>query len=171
MTPETLEALNTLPAEDAFKTLMRCCGSTRWAKAMAERRPFETVDMLHKVADIEWEVVGREDVLEAFTHHPRIGADIAQLREKYASTASWSSGEQSAVSQAHEDILEALRDGNVAYEKRFGFIFIVCATGKSAEEMLEILNARMPNEPAQELAIAKGEQGKITHLRLEKLEL
>lgn len=171
MSPETLNALNTLPAEDAFKTLMRCCGSTRWANAMVNRRPFESVEALHKAADIEWESVEREDVLEAFTHHPRIGADIAQLREKYASTASWSSGEQNAVTQAREDILEALRDGNVAYEKKFGFIFIVCATGKSAEEMLQILNARIPNESAEELAIAKGEQQKITHLRLEKLDL
>ena len=111
----------------------------------------------------------RADVLEAFTHHPRIGADIDALRAKYASTAEWSAGEQSSVTTASDQTLRALRDANVAYEACYGHIFIVCATGKSASEMLSILKSRMDNDPRDELRVAAAEQAKITRLRLEKL--
>lgn len=166
-----LNALNQLSETEAIAVLQRCCGSSKWAREMASHRPFADLDALHQAADEIWEGVDKEDVLEAFQHHPKIGADIDELRKKFAATATWSSGEQSAVGSAKEETLRALRDGNIAYEKKFGFIFIVCATGKSAEEMLEILHARLPNNPEEELAIAKGEQAKITHLRLEKLDL
>ena len=109
------------------------------------------------------------DFLEAFSHHPKIGASLDLLREKFASTHGWSSAEQSAVTGASEETLAALRDGNIRYEKKYGFIFIVCATGKSAAQMLEILNSRMNHSYEQELQIAAKEQAKITHLRLEKI--
>jgi len=121
------------------------------------------------MADEVWNALGKEDFLEAFTHHPQIGASKEHLRTKFQSTASWSSGEQAGVSQASEDVLDRLVDGNKAYLDRFGYIFIVCATGKSAEEMAELLEQRLPNEPDVELRVAAQEQAKITHIRLEKL--
>lgn len=163
--------LNALERNEAISVFMKCCGSSVWASNMADARPFGTDQDVHDAADALWAEVGREDVLEAFTHHPEIGADVELLRKKFASTAKWSAGEQASVSQASEDTLHALRDGNLAYKAKFSYIFIVCATGKSAEEMLQILEARLPNSPEVEFEIAKGEQAKITHLRLEKLEL
>ena len=91
------------------------------------------------------------------------------LREKFASTSTWAEGEQAAVKQASQETLEALAAGNEDYERKFGYIFIVCATGKTADEMLALLQARLPNTPADEILIAAGEQDKITRLRLEKL--
>jgi 2-oxo-4-hydroxy-4-carboxy-5-ureidoimidazoline decarboxylase len=117
-----------------------------------------------------WWHLGDGDWLEAFGHHPPIGADVDALREKFQATADWSSGEQEAVASADESVLEALAQGNRDYESRHGFIFIVCASGKSAAEMLAILRSRMDNAPADELRIAAGEQAKITRLRLDKLE-
>jgi 2-oxo-4-hydroxy-4-carboxy-5-ureidoimidazoline decarboxylase len=106
--------------------------------------------------------------LEAFKIHPRIG-DIESLRKKFASTASWASDEQSGASEAAEDVLHELSEGNDHYEKKFGYIFIVCATGKSATEMLTLLKNRLHNNPEAEFAIACEEQKKITNLRLDKL--
>ena len=161
-----IDALSDVEAREA---LTRCCGASRWVEGMLARRPFGTRDALYTAADEVWAGVERADVLEAFEHHPRIGADLAALREKFAATESWSAGEQSSVVGADERVLEALRDGNVAYEARFGHIFIVCATGKSAAEMLALLEARMGNDPDEELRIAAGEQAKITRIRLDKL--
>jgi 2-oxo-4-hydroxy-4-carboxy-5-ureidoimidazoline decarboxylase len=153
----------------ARAALARCCGASRWVEGMLERRPFLSKEALFSAADQVWSEMERADVLEAFTHHPRIGADLGALREKFAPTKTWSAGEQAGVNLADEATLIALRDGNVEYEARYGHIFIVCATGKSAAEMLEILRARIDNDPAKELAIAAGEQAKITKIRLEKL--
>lgn len=163
--------LNNLDANAATAVFQRCCGSSRWAAAMAASRPFTDLEHLHRAADLRWAEASRADVLEAFGHHPKIGADIDSLRQKFSATATWSEGEQRGVAQANEAVLLGLRDGNVAYEKRFGYIFIVCATGKSAAEMLEILNSRIDNDPETEFAIARGEQAKITHIRLDKLEV
>jgi 2-oxo-4-hydroxy-4-carboxy-5-ureidoimidazoline decarboxylase len=124
---------------------------------------------LFEVADRVWSELEPKDYLEAFSHHPQIGADIAELKRKFATTASWSASEQAGAGGAELETLEALRDENRTYFERFGFIFIVCATGKTAAEMLELLRARLPNDPATELRIAAGEQAKITKLRLEKL--
>jgi len=154
---------------EARHALARCCGATRWADAMMERRPFGDDGALFAAADEVWAAMEKDDVLEAFSHHPRIGADVDKLREKFAPTADWSAGEQSAVAAATEETLLHLRDTNVRYEERHGYIFIVCATGKSAGEMLAILEGRIDNEPEAELAIAAGEQAKITRIRLEKL--
>jgi len=160
--------LNSLPPDDAYSALLRCCGSTRWAEQMNARRPFRSeAESIAASTEIE-AALDRSDWLEAFAAHPRIG-DKATLRKKFASTAAWCEGEQTGVGAAAEEVLNKLAAGNDVYEARFGYIFIVCATGKTADEMLAILEARLPNDPETELRIAAGEQAKITRLRLEKL--
>ncbi len=170
-----VDALNRAPREQATVALAACCGAKRWVEAMVDARPFSNGLSLLVAAERIWQSLGRDDVLEAFSHHPRIGGDLKALREKFAhveaQSKDWSEGEQSGVAEAAEETLMALRDGNVAYEKRFGHIFIVCASGKTAAEMLALLQARMHNDPDAELAIAAGEQAKITKLRLAKLDL
>jgi len=161
-------AFNRMPSEDASAALLRCCGSRRWAEQMLARRSFASTADLFAAADEIWGRLDRDDWLEAFAAHPRIG-DLDGLRKKFATTADWASHEQSGVAAAGENTLRQLADGNRRYEERFGYIFIVCATGKSAGEMLEILNERLQNAPEKELAVAAGEQAKITRLRLEKL--
>jgi 2-oxo-4-hydroxy-4-carboxy-5-ureidoimidazoline decarboxylase len=136
---------------------------------MLRARPLASQAHLEGMSDHVWWHLGDGDWLEAFEHHPRIGADIHALREKFAATATWSAGEQESVSQASEDTLHALAEGNRAYEARYGHIFIVCASGLTAAEMLARLNARMENPAADELRIAAGEQARITRLRLAKL--
>jgi len=163
-----LERLNKLPAAEARAELLRCCGASRWADGMVRARPFRDAEHLFSEAAWLWEQTGPEDWHEAFKHHPRIG-DVSQLRATFASTATWSAQEQGGVSGAGEAVLQGLADGNREYEQRFGFIFLVCATGKSAEEMLGLLRARLPNPPDEELRIAAREQAKITRIRLEKL--
>lgn len=161
--------LNALPADQAAAALSRCCGATRWVAAMVGARPFGSRTHLHGVAAQAWWALGEGDWREAFTHHPRIGADVAALRARFAPTADWSQGEQQGVSAADEQTLAALAQGNHDYEARFGHIFIVCATGLDAGQMLTRLNERLDNAPAAELRIAAGEQARITALRLDKL--
>jgi 2-oxo-4-hydroxy-4-carboxy-5-ureidoimidazoline decarboxylase len=132
-------------------------------------QPFVSRAHAFGLAEDLWWHMGDGDWLEAFTHHPQIGADVATLREKYASTAKQSAAEQAGVEEAGEATLKALSTANTEYLARFGWIFLVCATGKSASEMLALLRERIDNEPAAELRIAAGEQVKITRLRLEKL--
>jgi 2-oxo-4-hydroxy-4-carboxy-5-ureidoimidazoline decarboxylase len=163
-----LDALNAMPPDAARGAFLRCCGSRRWADQMLARRPFASDAELFAAADEVWTSLGPDDWLEAFAGHPRIG-DLDGLRKKFANTADWASHEQSGVAAANEEILRRLAEGNRRYEERFGYIFIVCATGKTAAEMLDILNARLSNSPEQELAIAAAEQAKITRLRLQKL--
>jgi 2-oxo-4-hydroxy-4-carboxy-5-ureidoimidazoline decarboxylase len=151
--------------EKAQEMLSRACGSTRWVARMVQRRPFRGQSRLLSAARIEWFGLSESDWLEAFGHHPRIG-DRASLAARFPSTHSLSEKEQSGVDSAQEDVLTALADGNAAYFERFGFIFIVCATGKSAEEMLKLLRDRLPNDRATELRCAAEEQAKITALRL-----
>lgn len=160
--------INGFSAEEARENLTKCCGSSRWVEAMLGRRPFADDRAVIDAALEEGEKLGREDWLEAFSHHPRIG-DVDSLRKKFASTATWASSEQAGTSAATPEVLQRLADGNTAYEKRFGHIFIVCATGKSAAQMLELLEKRLPNDPGKELGIAAMEQMAITKLRLEKL--
>jgi 2-oxo-4-hydroxy-4-carboxy-5-ureidoimidazoline decarboxylase len=163
-----VDPLNAMPAEDARAALFRCCGSRRWAAKMLTRRPFASATELFASAGQAFASLDREDWLEAFAAHPRIG-DLGGLRKKFAATADLASHEQSGVASANEQTLRQLADGNRRYEERFGYVFIVCATGKTAAEMLDVLNARLRNSPEQELAIAAAEQAKITRLRLEKL--
>ncbi len=160
--------LNGLPAEEARTEFMRCCGSSRWAEGMARARPFKTEAAVYAEAGWLWSQTGPEDWKEAITHHPRIG-DVAKLRERFKATGAWSEQEQKGVEGAGEQVLHALAEGNREYEARFGFIFLICATGKSASEILEHLQERLKNPPALELRIAAGEQAQITRLRLEKL--
>lgn len=164
----TLHELNILPKEQLRDELFKCCGSTAWVERMLHYFPADDMVELINDAEDEWYECSEADWLEAFTHHPKIG-DIESLTKKFASTAQWASGEQSAVSTASQQTIEALAKGNEEYEKKFGFIFIVCATGKSAEEMLALLQARLPNTREEEIKIAMDEQNKITQLRLQKL--
>jgi 2-oxo-4-hydroxy-4-carboxy-5-ureidoimidazoline decarboxylase len=151
--------------EDARAMLARCCGSTRWVERMLSRRPFGSQETLHAAGRDIWFALEPADWLEAFTHHPKIG-DRAALRTRFAATRSLSEREQAGVAAAPDETLDALAEGNADYERRFGFIFIVCATGKTAEEMLGLLRSRIANDPERELQIAAAEQAKITEIRL-----
>lgn len=164
----TLAELNALPPEKAREELLRCCGCGRWAADVAAGRPYASREALLAAADAAWAKAGRDELLEAFAHHPRIGGKDA-LRAKFASTSAWAQGEQAGARAASEEILDALARGNADYEGKFGHIFIVCATGKSAAEMLDLLKSRMKNGADAELAVAAAEQAKITRIRLEKL--
>ena len=161
--------LNALSSEAAREALARACGSRRWVEAMLALRPFSSETQIFGEADNVWWHLGDGDWREAFSHHPKLGADVTALREKFAATAAWSAAEQAGVAAASEETLEVLAAGNAAYEARFGMIFIVCASGLSAEQMLDRLDDRIDNEPAAELRIAAGEQAKITRLRLARL--
>lgn len=159
--------INRLTAHEAAEAFNRCCGSKNWVLRMQESRPFPDMASLSKTAEEIWWQLDSKDWLEAFSHHPKIG-DLENLRKKFASTADLAASEQGSVASAGEDILKALAEGNKKYEDKFGFIFIVCATGKSPSEMLQLLDQRLPNEPDAELRIAAEEQMKITKLRLER---
>lgn len=156
------QLLNALPDGQAMSVLMACCGATSWARGMIESRPFVTdEDVLLAAADLWWNLTAN-DWNEAFGAHPRIG-------DRSVGSEGWAAAEQSGAAGASFDTIEALATGNAAYEERFGHVFLICATGKSAEEMLEALQGRMTNEPEAELLIAAREQAKITGLRLSKL--
>lgn len=159
---------NTLPEKEAINLLMQCNTSEKWCKKLANQRPYADFEELLQKADAIWSQSGESDLLEAFEGHPEIG-DISTLREKYKNTAASAGREQSAVNTASEAVLQALSRDNKAYKDKFGFIFIVCATGKSAEEMLHLLQERLANSRQQELQNAADEQAKITRIRLEKL--
>lgn len=159
---------NDLPAGEAAMRLADCCAAARWVDGMLGRRPFGDSLALLESACALWAGMEEADLLEAFAAHPRIG-DIGSLREKYAATRSMAAGEQSRVAGADEATLRELARLNSEYERRFGFIFIVYATGKSAAEMLELLRSRINNTRSAELDHAAAEQLKITLLRLDKL--
>ena len=163
-----LDRLNALGEAEAVAELLRCCGSRRWAGRMADLRSFDSEEGLLRAADAAWIGLDDADRLEAFEAHPRIG-DLHALRARYASTASWGAKEQAGVSDADDSILRALADGNRDYEARFGHLFIVCATGKTADEMLALLRERLGNDPEVERAVASEEQAKIARIRLRKL--
>lgn len=163
-----LARLNALPAADAEAELLTCCGSRAWARRMAALRPFAGEDALFDAADEVWWALDREDWLEAFRSHPRIGEKKAEAGQTQREQG-WSRGEQAGMDAAAEATRRALADGNRAYEERFGHIYLVCATGRSADELLSILTDRLRNEPDAELRVAAGEQAKITRLRLRKL--
>ena len=154
--------------EEARALLHACCGSHRWVDRMLARRPFGTTARLLDTAREQWFALEPDDWHEAFSQHPRIG-DLEGLRARFPATHQWSEREQAGVGSAADDVLEALAAANSEYEDRFGFVFIVCATGKSAEEMLDLLRSRMGNDPATELRVAAAEQAKIAELRLQRL--
>jgi allantoicase len=164
----TLEKLNDMSAARAEKIFMQCCTSAHWVQKLVARRPFSDKDAMLRAADECWQGLGEVDYLQAFEGHPRIG-DVSTLRAKYANTKALASGEQSAVNHADEQVLQDLKQANDDYYGEFDFIFIVCATGKSAQQMLSILNERLNNERPTEIIIAAEEQQKIFGIRLEKL--
>jgi 2-oxo-4-hydroxy-4-carboxy-5-ureidoimidazoline decarboxylase len=166
LVPEPHVVLNTLDRGAAAEALRRACGAERWVQRMLARRPFASSEALYASAADEWRASTREDYLEAFGHHPQIGENLDALRRRFQTTASLSEREQAGVAGADEATLLALRDANAAYRRRFGFIFIICATGKTAAEMLAALRARLDNDPDVELEIAAAEHAKITRLRL-----
>lgn len=165
---DALSRLDGLAPAEAKAALRRCCGSERWVERMMAARPFVDRERLLVAAEAAWNGLGPDDWREAFAHHPKIG-DKAALRARFAETRQWAEGEQAGAIQASEETLEELARENRVYENRFGHIFIVCATGKSAPEMLEGLRERLRNDPDTELRIAAAEQAKITRLRLLKL--
>jgi 2-oxo-4-hydroxy-4-carboxy-5-ureidoimidazoline decarboxylase len=153
---------------EARSTLEHCCGARRWWEGMLAARPFHTAERVFAASERLLDQLTDEDWLEAFRHHPRIGESVDALRKKFASTAHFAAREQAGVSGADDAVLKALAAGNARYLERHGFIFIICATGQTAEAMLAALKARIDNPREVELRIAAGEQRKITRLRLEK---
>lgn len=145
--------------------LKKCCGSERWVKQMLSIQRFENTDEIIKDAERIWFSLDKSDWLEAFDHHPKIG-DMNSLKEKFSVSKDLSACEQAGALTAAEETLSELALYNQLYEKKFGFIFIVFATGKSSDEMLEIIKERINNDPETELRNAAEEQLKITKLRL-----
>jgi 2-oxo-4-hydroxy-4-carboxy-5-ureidoimidazoline decarboxylase len=164
-TDSTLAAWNALEATAAATTILPCNGSHAWAEGMAALRPFDTVFDLTCTADRVWLALSEADWQQAFDSHPRIGEHKAKAAT--AQSLQWSNGEQAAA-QLTEDTQAQLAAANRAYEAKFGRIFIVCASGKTAAEMLAILNARLTNDPATELREAAEQQRQITQIRLRK---
>jgi allantoicase len=163
-----IEQFNRLSQEQARRTLLDCCGARGWAKQMLAMRPFHDLGTVLDAADKVWTRLEREDWLEAFRHHPAIGEKQAKAKQS-AAARRWSAGEQSAAQKAPPEELEALAAANREYREKFGHVFLICATGKSSDEILKNLHERMLNDPEAELRVAAEEQRKITRLRLEKL--
>ena len=164
----TVDELNVLGPADVRGILEACCGSSKWIDEMIARRPFGSVGAVLEAADEVWRQTGPEDWLEAFNHHPRIGETrAANLQGDLA--AGWSKGEQATAGKSDNLVQEQLADVNRRYEERFGYIYIVCATGRPAQELLAIAKDRMSNDRETELRVAAEEQRKITQLRLRKL--
>jgi 2-oxo-4-hydroxy-4-carboxy-5-ureidoimidazoline decarboxylase len=165
---EPSQRLDLATVDEARQLLTGCCGSTRWVELMLARRPFGNAAALHDAAAYSWNSVSQDDWKEAFSHHPKIGERNLN-QSKFAATRHLSEHEQAGVAGASTDVLDQLAEANRAYEARFGYIFIVCASGKTAGEMLALVRARLANEPAEEILIAAGEQAKITARRLDGL--
>ncbi|WP_296403586.1 2-oxo-4-hydroxy-4-carboxy-5-ureidoimidazoline decarboxylase [Psychrobacter sp.] len=163
-----LSNFNSLPHDEALYQLLICCTSKKWAETLLTNRPFASLDSLLQCSDEIWCHLSKSDYIEAFEGHPQIG-DVSTLKEKYKNTLKSASKEQSLVNEADEDTLRALAKGNRDYLNKFGYIFIVFATGKSARQMLDILNTRLNNSDAKELIISAAEQNKITRHRLKNL--
>jgi OHCU decarboxylase len=160
--------LNSLSSSEATTELLHCCGSQRWAEEVAKDRPYSSVESLVERANDVWRTLDAGDWLQAFRSHPRIGEKKA-ADSASAQSQQWSGQEQSGVSNASRETADSLSALNEAYEQKFGFLFIICATGKTSDEILSALRERLGNDTAVELPIAAGEQNKITELRLKKL--
>ena len=163
----TLAALNALPPSDAERELLACCGSRAWARIVAEGRPYADIETLIDASDRAWSSLTPDDWVEAFATHPRIGERTpatAATRER-----GWSEREQSRAQAGDAAVLAELAIANAEYEDRFGHVFLICATGKSADEILANARARLHNDPQRELLVAAEEQRRITHLRLRRL--
>ncbi len=163
----TLTELNTLNETDAKDWFSQACAASRWVNKMVAARPFNDQNMLFDRATSAWSEMREPDYLEAFDAHPMIG-DLNSLRKKYQSTLETAGSEQSGTSAASQETLVALQDLNHRYRDNNGFIFIICASGLSAEHMLKALTMRINNSREEELNIAAQQQFKITELRLTK---
>jgi OHCU decarboxylase len=165
---QNLERLCSLAGDEAASEFLKCCGSKSWAERMTGSRPYLNTTELVETAERVWWSLNPQDWLEAFHSHPKIGEKKAAA-ETAAEAQRWSADEQSGIRDSAQQTLDSLAQLNRAYEEKFGYIFIVCASGKSSEEILAILCGRLENDPEEELRIAAGEQAKITELRLKKL--
>jgi 2-oxo-4-hydroxy-4-carboxy-5-ureidoimidazoline decarboxylase len=163
----TLSRWDLLPADEAAREILPCCGSRAWAQGVAAHRPFKDVATLLATSDRIWRELSAADWMEAFQSHPRIG-ERGQPASASAQSAAWSVEEQQSVADPGSAVAIVLAEKNQEYERRFGRIFIVCATGKSASEILEILERRLKNDHKAELRAAAEEQRKITEIRLKK---
>ena len=163
-----LEELNRLPLAEASDELLKCCGSREFVKRLCQQRPFQSIDDLKRQAELIWWSLSIADWLEAFRSHPKIGEQKG-ANPVAVKSQQWSQQEQSGVVDSGAQTLQQLAELNREYEKKFGYIYIVCATGKSAAEMLSILRDRLQNTADDELRVAAAEQAKITELRINKL--
>jgi len=164
---DAINRINSIPSEQAEAEFLKCCGSRRWAAKMTAERPFENLEEMVTAADRIWWALEPNDWLEAFDSHPQIGEKSAAASVARESLR-WSEAEQSGTRDSTQQTMKELADLNRQYQEKFGFIYIVCATGKSADEMLALLRARLDNDPATEMLSAAAEQAKITTLRLNK---
>lgn len=165
----TFKEFNNLSKEETFSALEKCCVSSIWISKMVESRPFSSEnDLIQKAATIWYNDCSTDDFKEAFTGHPKIG-NVDSLREKFAGTKDWANNEQSKMADADLETIKALAQANTDYENKFGYIFIVSASGKSAEEMLAIITARLHHNVEDEIQVAMNEQHKITVIRLVRL--
>ena len=164
---DALARWNTLDGEEAARAILPCCGSEAWAKRLVGQRPFSTPESLFAASDAVWLTLPEADWQQAFDSHPRIGQRHAQAAT--GESLLWSSGEQSAAMVSQDDAAKlALAGANREYEARFGRIFLVCASGKSTQEILGLLRQRMGNTPENELREAVEQQRQITQLRLHR---
>jgi 2-oxo-4-hydroxy-4-carboxy-5-ureidoimidazoline decarboxylase len=161
-----LAAWNNTDQAAALEPMLACCGARRWAQTMVKHRPYSGIEALSLTADRVWSTMEEEDWLEAFACHPRIGEH--ETRKAVTQPAAWSQQEQSLAATAESQVLSDLAAGNLLYEQRFGFTYIVCATGKSAGEMLGILRRRLSIDRASELHEAAEQQRQIMQIRLVK---
>jgi len=157
-----LGRLNALPAPEAERVLSRCCASRRWVETVAAGRPYASTPDLYAAADAAVSRLDAADLDEALAGHPRIG-------ERPAAEAEWSRREQSGLASATSDTLAAIADGNRAYEARFGHVYLVCAAGKDADELLALLRQRLHNDPGTERRVLRAELAKINRIRLARL--
>ena len=162
-----LAELNQGNSEQARIELLKCCGSSKWVNNIIAVRPFSSKDQLYALAEKIWLELGKDEYLEAFAAHTKICESKAPVKAK--NTENWTRKEQAGMLNAADPLKLELEKLNRKYEKKFGYIFIICATGKSAGEMLDLLQQRLGNIPLIELRIAASEQNKITNLRLKKM--
>ena len=159
--PATLGSFNTAPAQDAERTVLACCASGTFAKVIAGRRPYPDQAALLTAIDTVFSALSWDDIVEAMSEHPRIGDRSVH--------GGMSAAEQSGAAAASDEVTQGLVDGNVAYEQRFGHVFLICASGRSGQEMLDQLRARLDNDEEAERAVVRAELKKITRLRMTKM--
>jgi len=157
----TLAAFNAAPPEAAERDLLACCASGRFAKAIADGRPYAGPDALSDAVGAVFAALSWDDIVESMNAHPRIGGRPA--------SAGWSAAEQSGAAAASDQVRQGLAEGNLAYEQRFGHVFLICASGLSGPEMLDQLRTRLAHDPDAERTVVRRELLKITRLRLAKL--